>query len=331
MKLITTVVSLVLIACHPTPSYADTFGSSANRFDIEFVTIGDPGNPADTTGNPNPAGSVSYAYRIGKYEISEQMIDNANSLGGLGITKDARGPDKPATSISWFEAAKFVNWLNTSTGNTPAYKLNFDVGVNFQLWEPSDPGYDPSNFYRNSLARYFLPSVDEWYKAAYFDPVAGEYYDYPTGSDNAPTHVASGVFAGTAIYGLQIGPADITVAGGLSPYGTMAQGGNAMEWEETEIDRVNDNLGDTRRGLRGGYFFNPLAEGLSADSRGFSSPFLESDRGGSPGFRIASIIPEPSTALLGCLATIALRLPRHWKKSLNTPTALARPSKCSLP
>jgi hypothetical protein len=93
-------------------SRADTFGSGVNTFSIDFVTIGNPGNPPDA--NPNPAGAVPYEYRIGKYEISEQMIDKANALGGLGITKDARGPDYPATSVTWYEAAKFVNWLNTS-------------------------------------------------------------------------------------------------------------------------------------------------------------------------------------------------------------------------
>ena len=76
---------------------ADTFGSGANTFNIEFVTIGNPGNAADTTGSPNPAGSVPYTYRMGKFEISEQMIDKANAVGGLGITKDTRGADKPAT------------------------------------------------------------------------------------------------------------------------------------------------------------------------------------------------------------------------------------------
>ena len=54
----------------------------------------------------------AYTYRIGKFEISEQMIDKANALGGLGITKDTRGPDFPATSVTWYEAARFVNWLN---------------------------------------------------------------------------------------------------------------------------------------------------------------------------------------------------------------------------
>ena len=128
---------------------ADTFGSGANSFSIDFVSIGNPGNPPDA--NPNPAGAVAYPYRIGKYEVSEQMIDKANVLGGLGITKDTRGPDYPATSVTWYEAAKFVNWLDTSTGSVPAYK--FDASGNFQLWTPIDPGYNPNNLYRNSLAQ----------------------------------------------------------------------------------------------------------------------------------------------------------------------------------
>jgi hypothetical protein len=38
------------------PVAADTFGSGASSFEIEFVTIGNPGNPPDA--NPNPAGAV---------------------------------------------------------------------------------------------------------------------------------------------------------------------------------------------------------------------------------------------------------------------------------
>ena len=109
-------------------AHADTFGSGANTFNIEFVTIGNPGNAADTTGEPNPAGSVPTPIDMGKFEISEQMIDKANALGGLGITKDTRGADKPATSMSWNEAARFVNWLNTSSGSTPAYKFAIQPG-----------------------------------------------------------------------------------------------------------------------------------------------------------------------------------------------------------
>jgi sulfatase modifying factor 1 len=100
-------------------------------FDIDFVTIGNLGNIADTTGDPNPAGKVDYAFSMGMFEISENMIGKANTLGGLAITHDGRGPNMPASSITWFEAANFVNWLNTSTGNEAAYK--FDAGGNFKL------------------------------------------------------------------------------------------------------------------------------------------------------------------------------------------------------
>ena len=40
-------------------SRGDSFGSGENAFDMEFVTVGVPGNSADTTGAPNPAGSGS--------------------------------------------------------------------------------------------------------------------------------------------------------------------------------------------------------------------------------------------------------------------------------
>ena len=65
------------------PLYADTFGTAPNDFTIDFVTIGDPNNAADTTGNPNPAGAVSDVYRIGKFEVSEDMIDKANTLARI--------------------------------------------------------------------------------------------------------------------------------------------------------------------------------------------------------------------------------------------------------
>jgi formylglycine-generating enzyme required for sulfatase activity len=234
---------VVLVFCFGPVAHADTFGSGANTFTIDFVTIANPGNAADTTGNPNPAGSVANVFRIGKYEISEQMIDKANTLAQLGIGRDdIRGPNKPVTSVSWNDSARFVNWLNTSTGSAPAYKFAFQPGEvgyivddDILMWTPSDAGYNLNNPYRNSLAHYYLPSVDEWYKAAYYDPASNDYFNYPTGSDEAPTPVASGTAAGTAVYNGQSIPADITLAGGLSPYGTMGQGGNVYEWEETDF------------------------------------------------------------------------------------------------
>jgi sulfatase modifying factor 1 len=286
--------------------FADTFGSGGNSFDIDFVTIGNPGNPPDA--NPNPAGVVQYSYRIGKYEISEQMIDKANSLGGLGITKDTRGPDTPATSVTWYEAAKFVNWLNSSSGSAPAYK--FDGSGNFQLWTPSDAGYDPNNLFRNSLAKYFLPSLNEWHKAAYYDQATSTYFSYPTGSNSAPDGID---FVGDpnfdAVFydgGLNSGPNIVTNVGLLSPYGTAGQGGNVYEWDETAFDRMNRSAGEGRD-IEGGSW-GTAANVLSAAHTGIG--IMPTQEGDSVGIRIGSVVPEPATILLfgiGFIGILTLR------------------------
>jgi formylglycine-generating enzyme len=274
--------------------HADTFGSGANTFQIDFVRIGNPGNSPDV--NPNPAGAVPYEYRIGKYEISEQMIDKANALSGLGITKDTRGPDYPATNITWYEAARFANWLNTSTGNVPAYK--FDSSGNFQLWEATDAGYNASNLYRNSLAKYFLPSINEWHKAAYYDPIVSVYYDYPTGSDSIPDGIDfvgdpdfEAVFRDGAANPM---PNEIMNVGLLSPYGTAGQGGNVREWDETAFGRLNDQPNEQRRTSGGswGDIYTALnaSNTLGGVGPGFQGNFV--------GFRIASVVPEPSSSFL---------------------------------
>jgi len=279
----------------------ETFGSGANAFSIDFVEIGNPGNAADTTGRPNPAGSVGYVYNIGKYEVSRDMIEKANSAGGLGIAlfdmegwgyaAGSNGSNRPATGINWFAAAKFVNYLNTSQGKQAAY--NFDVSGNFQPWGAGQ--YVGSNQFRHKDAYFFLPTIDEWYKAAYGSP-GGVWYNFPNGSDSAPTPVSGGTSAGTAVYGGQSSFADITNAGGVSPFGTMAQGGNVWEWNETAFDGIND-MGDENRENRGGSFLD-AAENIGLGS----SPTLY--MGVEPGyidlhigFRVASV-PEPSSLSL---------------------------------
>ena len=96
--------------------------------------------------------------------------------------------------------------------------------------------------------KYFLPSVDEWYKAAYYDGQLGVYYEFATGSNTAPTPVASGTTPQTAIYH-QRTLAVSTQAGGFVTHETMAQGGNVWEWEETEYDHTNNNT-HGERGLQ---------------------------------------------------------------------------------
>jgi hypothetical protein len=235
---------LATVASLAAPGHAGiiTFGSGSNQFNMEFVTIGNPGNLADTSGTPNPAGAVGYTYAIGKFEVSEDMITKYNANFGtannLVITKDTFGVNKPATSVSWNEAARFVNWLNTSTGNQAAYKFTTGgVNDNIAFWTSGDAGYGASNPYRNSLAKYFLPSYNEWCKAAFYNPTNSTWYDYANGSNTAPTLVASGTTADTAVYNQPVpqGPADVDKAGGLSPYGVMGLGATFLNGKRLRL------------------------------------------------------------------------------------------------
>ncbi len=308
MRLILT-LSILLALGYQTASATsllETFGSDANQFTMEFVTIGNPNNAADTTGTPNPAGSVAYTYNLGMYEVSRGQIDKANLAGGLGITYSSYSStaNKPATGINWHEAAGFVNWLNTSTGNTAAYKF---VGGTFQLWSSTDAGYNANNMFRNSQAKYVIASSDEWYKGAYGNR-DGTWNNYATGSDNAPTPVAGGTEANTAVYNGQSGPADITGAGGLSSYGTMAQGGNVWELMETEYDGTNDTAGDLRR-VRGGDWAD--WNGVMQNSYSTGGLPMEDN---SFGFRVAAVgVPEPSALSLLAIGLGGLAILRRRK------------------
>ena len=294
----------------------ESFGSGANQFTMDFVTIGNPGNAADTTGSPNPVGSVAYTYNLGKYEVSRDMITKANSAGSLGITMSdmssfgGNGLLKPATGVSWYEAAKFVNWLNTSTGNTAAYK--FDESGTFQLWSAGDAGYNANNMFRNSLAKYVIASRDEWYKGAY-GKADGSWSNFPNGSDSAPRSVASGTDPNTAVYAqsYEAGPADVFSAGGLSAYGTMGQGGNAWEWMETAywgFNNIANSIEDGIREGRGGAWYT-YSDSLHPS---FTIGSYATSESNDNGFRVASV-PEPSSFSLLAIGLGGLALVRRRK------------------
>jgi formylglycine-generating enzyme required for sulfatase activity len=220
------------------------------------------------------------------------------------------GDNKPATAVSWNEAARFVNWLNTSTGGFAAYKFTtHGVDDNIDLWTAADTlDYEATNPYRSKRATYVLPSANEWYKAAYYNPNDGTYYDFPTGSDTIPTAVASGTGTGVngnneAVYGGQLGPADVNQAGGLSPYGVMGLGGNVWEADESSLDLTNSSS-SSYRGMRGGDWVNYFGD-LATYSRGANDPTLGY---AFSGFRVASLssdappaVPEPSMMVIGTL------------------------------
>ena len=231
----------------------ENFSWPLNSFSMEFVRVGNPGNLANTTKDmiyhAAPAytdliqgGAVGYTYDIGKTEVSRVMVEKVNAetgLSGLITMQDlsglgGNGPNRPATGLSWYDAAKFVNELNLAQGYRPAYKTTGYTVPFLSEWQPGEAGYNAANPLRNSTAKYFIASSDEWYKAAFYSPSKADYNLYPQPDADItlppPTPVAGGTVG--AVYG-QAGPADVNNAGGLSAYGTVGQGGNAWEWTES--------------------------------------------------------------------------------------------------
>jgi len=80
----------------------------------------------------------------------------------------------------------------------------------------------------------------------------------------------------------------------------MGQGGNVWEWEETELDLVNDST-SSARGVNGGFWSNGSNFLLSSNRISLDPPIENKPIG----FRVAST-PEPSSLLLGALAAVEL-------------------------
>jgi len=289
---------------------ADTFGSGSNTFGIDFVNIGNAGNAADSTGY----GAVPYIYRVGTYEVTQDAITKATASGMSNVTAGPYTGSQPATTISWYEAAAFVNWLNTSTGNQAAYNLTFSGSWSMTLWSSGQAWTaGGQNLYRHKDAYYFLPSENEWYKAAYYNPGGSNYFLYPTASSSVPTAVASGTTSGTAVYnGVASVPAAVTNAGGSSPYGTMGQGGNVWEWNESAFAGTNSSSSEART-MRGGARSSLTVVDLR--SLGGRVNNVPTDQNFLIGFRVASI-PEPSTYALLLLGAGAVYLWKRRKSSL---------------
>ena len=103
-KTTTSILGITLagvLALLVTPARADLFGSGANTFTIDFVNIGNAGNADDAGAGggiySSPYGGVSYGYRMGTYEISQDQIDKAvATVGGLtNVTAGAHTGNEP--------------------------------------------------------------------------------------------------------------------------------------------------------------------------------------------------------------------------------------------
>jgi formylglycine-generating enzyme required for sulfatase activity len=290
---------------------ADTFGTGSNQFSIDFTSIGNAGNASDPlTGY----GSVGYNYRIGTYTISQNQLNAAVASGLQNVTAGPWSGDQPATYINWYEAASFVNWLNTSTGYHSAYNLSWNGAEgSVSPWNSWDAGYNSLNESRNSLAHYFLPDENEWYKAAYGKSDGTGYYLYPTGSDTPPVAVSGGTASGTAVFSQSSPePSSVYQAGGLSSYGTMGQGGNVGQLLESRwVGATRNTSLKSDFVVRGNDWVKSSDYFISSYDQGSLSPTLDAYY---IGIRVASV-PEPSTYALFGLGTMGILIVLRGKKT----------------
>jgi formylglycine-generating enzyme required for sulfatase activity len=218
--------------------------------------------------------------------------------------------NRPVNYVSFFDAMRFTNWLENGQPTGPQGPGTTDAGVYTIVDGVSEA--------RASDATYFLPSEDEWYKAAYHmnDGVTGHYWDYPTQSSSIPSNdlinpdsgnnanfyvFHGGYTIGSPYWTTEVSEFELSKSG----YDTFDQGGNVWEWNEAV-------------GYRGGSFYDGYGpyggDSLHASYRyDYASP--ETERYGL-GFRVASI-PEPSTLLLGSISIVALLARRRRPSSPN--------------
>lgn len=254
----------------------------------EFVTIGNPGNAADTTGY----GAVGYIYQISKYEVTGAEFQSAVSSDSR-IGTFSGSMSRPVADVTWYEAAKYCNWLTTGDAYLGAYQFNGGGTLT---------GVNRATAISAYGTVYVLPTENEWYKAAYFK--GGVYSLYANGTGTAPG-------AGTdENYNGAIGSTRAVGTGTAEQNGTYDMNGNVWEWNESARDGTLDNMTEYRM-LRGGCYLNNESFLSNPYRSQLTNPGIES---GAIGFRVAAI-PEPASVMMIALGGLVITGYRKIRKS----------------
>ncbi len=295
-------------------------GTASATIRIQTVPVGNVGNAPDPlTGY----GAVNYAYNIGEYDVTaSQYTAFLNAVGGVdtyalyspamgysissfgcGITQSGGGTlanpytytvaagfvNRPVTSVSYWDACRFVNWLANGQPTGAEGAGTTETGT----YTLTATGIADNTITRNTGSTWVVPSENEWYKAAYYASATRSYYFYPTGSNGIPGSNLLDPSGDDANTNSGSGPYPIdppyytTVVGqfqnSASPYGTFDQGGNVWQWNEAIIDV-------DYRGLRAGSFYYNYVNLRSTLQYNLIPTYQDID----VGFRVAQL-PEPAS------------------------------------
>lgn len=115
------------------------------------------------------------------------LFDNSRSNGNKYYV-NSYNLNKPVASLNWIHAARYCNWLHTSGSSTESGA--YDLSQN----------ESPSHFITRENAEIAaIPTIDEWYKAAYYNPVTSTYYRFATQSNRMPQICGSNIATGNGI------------------------------------------------------------------------------------------------------------------------------------
>lgn len=297
-----------------------TRATTAGAQPLDFVTIGAPGNRATvSTEVPNrpewQAGSVGYEYRMMRteltvaqhFEFAQAYLQfNPQAVHDPGL----RGPSLVRTAtdelvmlpetaqcpseMSWHMAARLCNWYhNGKVSEAWAFERGaYDTITFVQL--PDGTRLDQLT--RSPGARFWIPSIDEWIKAAYYDPnrygpgLEGYWY-YPNASNDVliSDYPQNGgqTNAGFGVDRFQMNIGQYPNV--QSPWGLLDVSGGKIEHYEDATPNRNRHFGGTNQGFSTHFLFDRLDDVVW----GTFAPDISVN-----GVRLASQVPSPSTVLV---------------------------------
>ncbi len=229
MKTTRSAITLALALCLAIAASANA--DSVGGMTIDFVDITSDASSANGTdwGTSGDKFTDPGVFRMGKFEVTNAQWDTfVTAMGAptgspataFDMPPTASGPAKPVNNVSFLEAVQFVNYLNTSTGNPAAYNV---VGGVFNVWSAGEAS--GSNLYRHKGAMYFLPTLHQVLKAAYWNGTTFQTYANATDTLPAPSDSCFSTSGGLWDVG----------SGAVELNGTYDMMGNMGELQENDV------------------------------------------------------------------------------------------------